>query len=37
MVLLYGVGCQSHYTWMVMHGDCPNVDIGQDVWAFYIL
>ena len=24
--LLYGVGCQSHYTWMVIYGDCPNVD-----------
>ena len=36
-ILLYGVGCQSHYTWMVMYGDCPNVDKGQYVWASYIL
>ena len=31
---LYEARCQSHYTWMVMYGDCPIVNTGQYVWAF---
>ena len=33
---LYDAGCQSHYTWMVLYGDCPTANTSQYEWASYI-